>query len=150
MENVRICHPRVDLLFRMQNGVVKGPMRGLVLAVLESVHGLNFTYTSQPAFGSLLDKETMQYDGCIGLLQRNQSDAIIAPFLDVPVPGPNLTQGVVDASERVGLFSYYNRSDLASGTQTGVMDMVFAFSPWLWVCLSEQVKHVLSCSTSSH
>lgn len=101
---------------------------------MEELRGLNYSLRYESSIGILQGHDSLEYSGCIGSLQRNETDILLTPlWYDVPVRGPGLKQGVVDGFERVGILSAYNRTRLDSGTRTHVLDMVYGFSPGLWL-----------------
>lgn len=100
---------------------------------MERIRGLNFTMTAETRVGDLTDPQNLLYDGCIGSIQRNESDVMLLPSFNFPSPGPNLVQGVVFAYHKVGIVSAYNRSSAGIVHGTHVLDLVFSFSPGLWV-----------------
>ena len=63
------------------------PTCGLLVDILWRVFP-NASLTSSNKLGDM-DMLTMMYDGCLGRLQRNESDIMI-PFVPFPVPGSGL------------------------------------------------------------
>ena len=61
-------------------------------------------------FGEPINESTGSYSGCIGLLQTNQSDAIL--FLnDYPHPAANISQGLVMTDATIDMITSYRPSD---------------------------------------
>src|SRR5437899_1404014 len=57
----------------------------------------NYSLVGEDGYGSEIDKHRHLFDGCIGSLQRNESDVAIINAI-LPIDGPNLTQGEVMSS----------------------------------------------------
>lgn len=50
-----------------------------------------------------------------------------------PLPGPNLTH--TDGVNKMAIYSSYNTTNVSDVHYTQVLDMVFSFSPGLWILL---------------
>ena len=132
----RLCVPMFDDLFQYKDYHAYGGFAATGNLLLQQLHGINYTVIREPVFGTLIDHEVQQYDGCIGSLQKNESDFMITGgLMTVPVVGPNLTYTVVDGFARMGIVSSYNRVNVNDGSRTQVLDMVFSFSRGLWILL---------------
>jgi hypothetical protein len=102
--------------------------------LLHKISGQNFTLTSDATTGRIVNHNTNQYDGCIGSLQRNQSDVLLGPG-DHPIVAPDLMQGSVNGYERMGIFSIYNQPNPHDASNTQILDMFQTFSPDLWLTI---------------
>ena len=126
-----------DAMFRYKEFHGTGVLGVTINLLLEQMRGINYTVVREPGYGTMIDKETQQYDGCIGSMQKNESDfMLIVEMLTIPVVGPNLTHTVVDGFGRMGIVSAYNKTNIDDGSRTQVLDMVFSFSPGLWILLA--------------
>ena len=133
----RFCVGIFEEVLRYQEFYFTGIMAVTGNLLLDQLRGINYTVVREPVIGTMTDKDTQQYDGCIGSLQRNESDFMLtAGLLTVPVVGPNLTHTVVDGFERMGIVSAYNKTNVNDQSRTQVLDMVFSFSPGLWILLA--------------
>ena len=133
---IRICLPDYQILMQVKPDTsATGVLAPFMHLFMDQVRGLNASARVEPRVGSLAgDGSDGRYDGCLGFLQSNESDLLVAGFVDLPLPGDNLTIGAVDAVDRIGIFSAYKRrevTDIASKTQ--VLDMMLAFEPSLWL-----------------
>jgi hypothetical protein len=69
----------------------------------------NYSLVGEDGYGSKIDKYRHLFDGCIGSLQRNESDVAIINAI-LPIDGPNLTQGEVMSSGYLKLISSYQKA----------------------------------------
>ena len=133
----RLCIIMFDATFRYKEFHGTGVLGVTINLLLEQMRGINYTVVREPGYGTMIDKETQQYGGCIGSMQKNESDfMLIVEMLTIPVVGPNLTHTVVDGFGRMGIVSAYNKTNIDDGSRTQVLDMVFSFSPGLWILLT--------------
>ena len=134
---IRMCLPDLELAFKISGSKLVGPFSKLGDLIIDRFHGLNYSLMATTT-GNMIDTDSMLYDGCIGSIQRNESD-IMFGFLAIPVMGPNLTHTVIDGSDKMAIFSAYkqvNESDSSAQSYTDVFDMVYAFSSGLWILLT--------------
>ena len=133
----RLCILMFEDLLQYKEFHITGVLAWTGSLILEQLRGINYTVVREPGIGTMIDVKTQQYDGCIGSLQKNESDFMLTVgLLTVPVVGPNLTHTVVDGFERMGILSAYNRLNVNDASHTQVLDMVFSFSPGLWILLA--------------
>lgn len=136
MAAVRMCFPRFDEVYRIENNQIVGAAKIFGQLYLGATRGFNASFVFEPSIGVPKDADSEIYDGCIGSLQRNDSDFMATiGLVTFPVKGPNLTQVLVDGSNTMELISGYNRTNASDVTRTQVMDMVFSFSVPLWFLL---------------
>jgi hypothetical protein len=141
---VRMCVPDLETLFEISGNKLIGPFSKLGDLIIDRLHGLNYSLMAETA-GNMIDAEVMSYDGCIGSIQRNESD-IMFGFLAIPVMGPNLTHTVVDGSDKMAFMSAYMKVNLTHDSSfTDVLDMMYAFSPGLWILLTFFMAMIYSC-----
>ena len=88
----------------------------------------NVSFMSSNKLGDM-HSETMMFDGCLGRLQRNESDAMIQ-FVPFPVLGSGLIHSKTGDASKIVIFSMYNNT--AAHSDTDVMDAFNSFSPQLW------------------
>jgi hypothetical protein len=91
----------------------------------------NVTLFTADQLGSM-SADTQQLHGCLGRLQRNESD-ITYPIVKFPVKAPGLKQSSVLQSSKTVIVSAYNSN--AGKLSIDVMDAFQSFSPQLW-CLT--------------
>ena len=133
----RVCIMMFDEIFQYNEFHGTGVLAVTLNLLLDQLRGINYTVVREPGYGTMTDEKTQQYDGCIGSMQKNESDFMpTVGMLTVPVVGPNLTQTVVDGFERIGILSAYNRTTANDQSRTQVLDMVFSFSLELWILLT--------------
>jgi hypothetical protein len=114
---------------------VGGSLKDMWIILNESIRGLNASLTSRDVVGRIVDRETLEYSGCIGSMQRNETDIVFEQLI-IPIVAPNITNTVVDGYERVGFVSAYIQSDATRDGQTAgtdVLDMLAEFSVDLWI-----------------
>ena len=88
----------------------------------------NASLTSSNKLGDM-DPETMMFDGCLGRLQRNESDVMV-PVALFPLLGKGLNHGTTSSSSKVSMASAYNNT--AVPLDTDVMDAFHSFTDQLW------------------
>jgi len=131
---IRICAATIPFVMEVKDGVMTGVM-GPVFDTLYKERNRfvsNFTYHSSNKLGDL-DPVTQQYDGCLGQLQRNETDVQI-PMIDFPILSPGLVHGYVLTASTTTMVSSYNATPTESGTD--VMDAVRSFEPSLWFLIA--------------
>ena len=89
----------------------------------------NASYTSSNKLGEM-DMVTMMYDGCLGRLQRNESDVAL-PVVTLPSLGSGLMHGTTASASKVVMWSVYNNT--ATPSDTDVMDAFNSFTAQLWL-----------------
>ena len=108
-ESIRICNPKYDDIYQFHpDGRVTGAIAPFFEVLLDTVRGLNVSFDQTSSSGVQVDPVNRIYDGCIGSIQKNESDIMFFGFLTYPVMGPNLTNKIVCASEKLGVMSGYN------------------------------------------
>ena len=133
---VRLCYPIAKETYMFTGNENIGSLAEVGRLTVHQLRGVNFSENESPSIGVLIDHTLQKYDGCIGLMQNNESDIMTsAGLLNIPVMGPNLTHTVVDGFDRMGIISAYNRVNMSDVTPTHVLDMVLAFSPDLWILI---------------
>ena len=128
---LRICQILFKPLVEMDE---KGQLKGLLSPIADSFareigtvfH--NITRTPSDKLGDM-NPETRMFDGCLGRIQRNESD-IQSPFIAFPVLAPGLEQGYVVQTSKTVILSAYNNTEIP--TNTDVMDAFNSLSRPLW------------------
>lgn len=92
----------------------------------------NITHNSADKIGNL-DPVTNLYDGCLGMLQRNESDFHF-PLIDFPIIADGLKQGDVLQSSRIMISSTYKNTMGESATE--VLDAFLSFTRGLWLTIT--------------
>ena len=106
---IRLCSPRYDDLYRVTaDQRVTGMAAPVLQLLLDSAAGLNVSFQQPSSTGVLVDPVSQVYDGCIGSIQRNESDIMFYGFVTYPVVGANLTNRIVCGAEKLGVMSGYN------------------------------------------
>ena len=88
----------------------------------------NSTVVSSDKLGDM-DSGTMMFDGCLGRLQRNESDVTLA-LVPFPVLGTGVLHGTTASASKVIMWSVYNNTAVPSDTD--VMDAFHSFTDQLW------------------
>jgi hypothetical protein len=151
--DVRVCLPAGSFMEVKQSPdgsvQIEGPFSPWADVFAGIIKGLNATAVTHDSLGVLIDKESQTYGGCVGSLQQNESDVMFGP-LTFLVVSDNITNGVVEGFERVGISSAYINSNMTRDSkQTHVLDMVYAFSNNLWLLLLFLFLLMLLLLTSS-
>ena len=139
MTVVRLCLSALPTLVqvdRSASGQVK--LSGIVGTVFNSILELllmraNVTYLDADKQGDIVNERRQMYDGCLGMLQRNESDTFF-PMLEYPVMGPGLRHRFPFTTQRSMIVSAYNRS--SAEMTTGVLDAFQSFSLDLWLAIA--------------
>ena len=92
-------------------------------------------------YGEPINGTSDAYSGCIGLLQTNQSDAMLL-FTDYPHPASNITQGLVVQEIAVSLFNFYKLHH--GGIKSPQIEELFASldAPIVLLCLTTAVTSI--------
>ena len=134
--DVRVCIPRMAGFYEMEplnkGNSITGAVASFILVSMEIVSELNATFQVRESMVSLVDVRDSRFDGCIGLMQRNESDISLGVF-NIPLTAKNITYTKVEAFDKMGILSGYDRRKEGDKKATHVMDMIFAFSPTLWI-----------------
>jgi hypothetical protein len=145
---VRVCLLIFDESFKVDaNNRITGAVANVVSGSLSIVMGLNYTFIRKSSDGVLIDAGKKMYDGCIGSMQRNESDVMYS-WNQYPFDAPNLTQKV-DGSGRIGILSGYRQVKISERNATDVMDMMEAFTADVWlihVAFTAILAFPLTCS----
>ena len=136
--HLRVCVPQTDGLYVVneQDGRVTGPLKEAITCLLDIYSGnFNRSLKIDSAVGVITNSSSMSYDGCLGKLQSNESDVLLA-LLTMPVEGPNLTTTIVDGSQRNAMMSGYKPATLQDKSiqaKTHVLDMFLALESGVWL-----------------
>jgi hypothetical protein len=102
--------------------------------VMARFRPLNITYVTPPInrIGICTNATTREYDGCIGSLQKNESDfAFVIPYLEDF--GPNVQPLAPSFSDYSLIGSVYHKLELDDGKATRVLDFVNGYSVFHWM-----------------
>lgn len=130
---IRICVPKVDNLINMKSTENPEPLiNRLIHAWINMRPQLNVTWISSNTPGTLRDPATNSYDGCIGSMQRNESDflPIMTVYDDL---GSNVRTWVTMFADTAMIGSMYTKKSLSHGKATRVLDFLDAYSFTLWM-----------------
>jgi hypothetical protein len=92
---------------------------------------ITFVTTDENGMGKLIDKQRLQYDGCLGSLQRNESDIAVTFPLD-DYYGPVIEPWVPLWADYPIIGSTYNKNNV-SRQATRVLDFVGGFGVTSWI-----------------
>lgn len=131
MNQVRLCVLDSPGLAQVSvvSGRVTGPF-GLAYQAASTMLGLraNVTLLKSDKAGDF-DFVTKAFDGCLGHLQRNESDLML-PMVELPIPAPGLEQGYVITASSTTMVSAY--STWTASSLTDVMDAFKGLSRAVW------------------
>ena len=111
-------------------------MRHLIECHLDVIsERFNRSFEWEPSIGTSVDgRAGVQYDGCLGSIQRNVSD-VVAGHVAMPVMGHNLRHTIVDGSQRMAILSSAKQvREIDRPSQ--VLDMMSSFRTETWVTVS--------------
>ena len=137
---LRLCHPtNYQGLYEYKEDDDKfhGPFgeeqrRIIERHMKEAISNITVQIQSNQGVGEL-DETTGQYDGCVGMLQKNQSDLIMMMY-EYPIEGDHLKQGVIIYDTSLVIGSTYVKVD--TGPSAQLLDSFQAFSAGVWtLCL---------------
>lgn len=140
MSILRICYPVIENFLGRENGRFYGLLTPFAQDFMNLARDLNHTYVEADSFGSLVDQVSQTYDGCIGSMQRNESDVAIM-WNTLPILGPNLRPSVVSGADQAIIVSTYIRdqesmSSADNGTSVaGVLDMYDSVEVSVWLLI---------------
>ena len=127
---LRLCVAKFDMLIEVQDGKVRGAFQPF----FDSMYGhankffTNISLQTADSLGS--EGEAGEMDGCLGMLQRNESDVHV-PAVDFPVLGPGLDHGYPLTPSKIMMLSTYNSKIEQSKAE--VLDAVRSFTVPLWI-----------------
>lgn len=132
---LRLCIANFPNVFEVSED---GKFRGLFYIFfqsltnsLEKAYG-NISFTSSDKLGDL-NQETQEMDGCLGRLQRNESDTHVPP-VELPVLTRGVQQSFIAHASRVVIVSAYDTTYL--GSETSVMDAFDSFGDAVWALVT--------------
>lgn len=137
---LRLCHPSNFhglYEYRESEDLFYGPFgeeerRIIERHIKKSLVNTTVQIQSNRAVG-VLDEVTNKYDGCIGMLQSNDSDLIMMMF-EYPTEGDNLTQGIIAYDTSLVIGAPYTKVE--GGPSAQLLDSFQSFSPGIWIlCL---------------
>lgn len=92
---------------------------------------LNITWIASDAAGRLRDRTTLAYDGCIGSIQRNESDTAGVVAIN-NYYGPNVTTWNPLYSDTTMIGTMYTKKMFDKGYSTRVLDFIHSYSLIHW------------------
>lgn len=96
--------------------------------------GLNATFEIQPRHGvGSLNLTTGSYDGCLGRIQRNESDLVLQMF-EYPVAAENLSEGIISYDTHLTIASAYETIESTSKGQITSSFSCFTYGVW-FICV---------------
>lgn len=137
---IRACSPQdIRLAATLKGnkflGLFATPLNGLI-DYIQAGNNLTLHFESKNAGIGEFNNETGMYDGCIGRLQRNQSDLIFS-LLDYPINAENINQGDIGYSQAIQLFGLYYPRTEGELSSVRVESCFKSFSHEVWfLCVS--------------
>lgn len=147
-EAVDMCHP-ADLKFVLEydGKQFKGGMGNFIEDVLSDLkRGANITVnvrSKDDGIGEPIHGTNDEiYTGCIGLIQRNQSDFMLQ-MTNYPLPAINLSQGAVMMDSSLQFLNTYIPPDQSVVVQ--IESMFNSFTPAIWILSTIILITCISC-----
>lgn len=142
---LRLCHPsdfkdfivykneeREEMFTGTARKFVNEPLANIIQGLFYAGINVTLEMTANVGRGSL-DPTAGKYDGCLGLIQANQSDLVLQLF-EYPVGAENLTEGMIIYETLLVIGSIYSKTEATTNAQ--IMTSIYAFSLPLWlICL---------------
>lgn len=130
MAELRVCVAEIEQLVQVKDGLISGIFSGLFNSILADFRTFtNLTLQPCDSSGDMVDPVALTFDGCLGRVQRNQSDMQI-PMVEFPVLAPGLDQGYVVMASQMVMASAYDSTALTKATD--VMDAFHSFTDRVW------------------
>lgn len=113
---VRICHTESFPYFLSlsENGKFTGKSKNLVDVVLNifqtGTPNVTFDFKPNQGLGSRVSLDSEQFTGCLGRLQRNQSDLLFG-FANYPLDVYNVSQGLIVTDSQINFLPLYYYKD---------------------------------------
>lgn len=128
---LRMCYTHIPTILTFEDGHFGGINAPLVKYLVEDA---NISYVTVPenTYGVLVDPEKRTYDGCIGSIQRNQSDLALVQVA-APVYGHNVIQGPPLGYDRISILSSYNEK--VPLVQQDFLSAVNCFTTSVWLLI---------------
>ena len=137
--DIRLCHPSDFSDFLKLKNAHTCEFEGVFAPLINSVmlpflHNFNLTGIIHRGHGlGELINENGSYDGCLGRLQRNESDVLLR-FADYPSPASNISQGDIFLDTRLTLAQHYSFSGARKKFQIlSVISSLYQVMPF--ICL---------------
>lgn len=146
---IRLCHPfNFRIVLEYHDGTFKGLFSWFASDLLASItraSNISFEIRSQnDRFGNPIAGADGAYSGCIGLLQTNQSDAMM--YLEnYPHPAANISQGMVMTDIAINIMTYYEPSDSGMRIPAQMEEAFLAFKPSVWaLCVATMLTSIIA------
>lgn len=135
--SLRICHTdnfRGIIEYDTEKGKFTGPKSKHIHEIIDllvQILPINGSIVVQPnnGIGNIVDNKTIQYDGCIGKLQRNESDMILM-LMDYPIDAPDLKEGYIFVESKLTIGSVYLVNNKKEASQ--ILSSFDSFSLDVW------------------
>ena len=132
--SLRFCIATIRQVLELTDD--KRKLRGLFAPIHEFTIDNVWRFFPNASFLSLnklgdRNLKTMMFDGCLGRLQRNESDTAI-PGITLPLLAEGLMHGTIGHASKVTMWSVYNNTAVPSDAD--VMDAFDSFTGQLWFC----------------
>ena len=147
-----LCHPSDFKGFHEydeEKNQFQGTIQQFVTDSIQLFHqgllnvGLNATFEIQPKHGvGSFDDTTGSYDGCLGRIQRNQSDLILQLF-EYPVAAQNLSEGIIIYDTLLTIASAYDKVKSTSISQITSSFASFSCGIWLTCALVAMIISIV-------
>ena len=129
----RFCSADFKEMLEIKDGKMVGMFAEIYNSIFQGLRRhLNVTLRSDSKLGDM-DPKTGRYDGCLGQVQRNESDTHM-PVAALPLIADGLAQGHISHPSKMMIGSVYDINVPVSASD--VMDAFQAFTPDLWVATS--------------
>lgn len=130
MSVFRVCFAIFPSTLEVEDGDISGLFAPMYRAIMEETKRLaNVSLQTADKLGDW-DPATEQFDGCLGRIQRNESDSH-QPIVDFPILAPGLTHGYVNSASRIMIVSAYE-GNVTRNLDNSVTDAFASFEPGVW------------------
>ena len=129
--SIRVCYVRVPGLLDMESAD-DYMFNSFATSWFELRPELNITWIKSHAMGGLVDLATLAYDGCIGSIQRNESDVGMTASENTDY-GPHVTLWNIMFFDQTNIATAYNKDNETESRTTGVLNFVSSYTASQWL-----------------
>jgi hypothetical protein len=132
---LRACYPSMKQFYDYEKRTgfigVFGAQGNLYLEIMSHFNFSN-TLTSESLLGNPIPGREKEYNGCIGRMQRNESDVTLIR-VNWPMNAQNIMQGPIIGADIQAVSSFYNMT--VTNSSSDIMDSFKSFMPETWTLI---------------
>lgn len=134
---LRICHAENFHIFLQfyNNGKYDGLAKSFIDLLMDTLmtgaRNLTLKFITNQGFGTRISPNSEEYNGCLGRLQKNQSDMLFV-LSNYPVEIINISQGIIVSESGITLLPFYYEKPRLTHQISGSF---YSFSLLIWLCI---------------